>query len=174
MYFSCFKAHPVPTVTRSRSLQLLTLGDPLLANVFAACAGVRWEGEEWSLVEEAARVWVAQLPVSVRLLAPRRGTESWLRVFAVLIPMVEPLAIHGWTGLTNRPGAHDRLIGLEEQDDPAVLTHEVFSTSVEDLDFRGDVHQISKLPWHESAASMWSSPSQSFRSPATNTGLTPS
>eukprot|EP01044_Picomonas_judraskeda_P021626 COSAG03_NODE_5147_length_1331_cov_1.387987_1_plen_333_part_10 len=59
-------------------------------------------GEQWSLIEEVARIRVNSYPDAVRqLVAPRQEGEAWLRVAASLAPMAVPL-------LFNLPLAEDR------------------------------------------------------------------
>lgn len=58
-------------------------------------------GEQWTLIEEAARIRVSSYPDAVRqLVAPRQDGEAWLRVAAALAPMATPL-------LFNLPLAED-------------------------------------------------------------------
>lgn len=59
-------------------------------------------GEQWTLIEEAARIQVNSYPDAVRqLVAPRQEGEAWLRMAAALAPMAMPL-------LFNLPLAEDR------------------------------------------------------------------
>ena len=58
-------------------------------------------GEQWTLIEEAARIRVSSYPDAVRqLVAPHQDGEAWLRVAAALAPMATPL-------LFNLPLAED-------------------------------------------------------------------
>ena len=59
-------------------------------------AGQEAEPEEWSMVQEAARRWVAACPEAERRRVPRREGDSWLGLMHEAQALRRPIRLRGW------------------------------------------------------------------------------